>query len=239
MLSYFGRFDTTELAAIRQTDKKTRLYNQLTSLEKNEKVAKFLKLLNSYRVKSEIMSVYDLLWDVIYNTGYYDYVKTMPAGERRQANLDMLLYRAAQFEKTSYSGLFNFLRYIERMKKFEVEIGEASLLGENDNLVRVMSIHKSKGLEFPVVILTGMGKKINNKDAAGDVVIDRELGIGTNVVRVKERTKSQTIIKSAVSKKIIRDNISEEMRILYVAMTRAREKLFITGTVKDLSLIHI
>ena len=233
MLSYFGRFDTTELAAIRQTDKKTRLYNQLTSLEKNEKVAKFLKLLNSYRVKSEIMSVYDLLWDVIYNTGYYDYVKTMPAGERRQANLDMLLYRAAQFEKTSYSGLFNFLRYIERMKKFEVEIGEASLLGENDNLVRVMSIHKSKGLEFPVVILTGMGKKINNKDAAGDVVIDRELGIGTNVVRVKERTKSQTIIKSAVSKKIIRDNISEEMRILYVAMTRAREKLFITGTVKD------
>lgn len=96
-----------------------------------------------------------------------------------------------------------------------------------------MSIHKSKGLEFPVVILTGMGKKINNKDAAGDVVIDRELGIGTNVVRVKERTKSQTIIKSAVSKKIIRDNISEEMRILYVAMTRAREKLFITGTVKD------
>lgn len=233
MLSYFGRFDTTELATIRQTDKKTRLYNQLTSLEKNEKVAKFLKLLNSYRVKSEIMSVYDLLWDVIYNTGYYDYVKTMPAGERRQANLDMLLYRAAQFEKTSYSGLFNFLRYIERMKKFEVEIGEASLLGENDNLVRVMSIHKSKGLEFPVVILTGMGKKINNKDAAGDVVIDRELGIGTNVVRVKERTKSQTIIKSAVSKKIIRDNISEEMRILYVAMTRAREKLFITGTVKD------
>ena len=89
MLSYFGRFDTAELATIRQTDKKTRLYNQLTSLENNEKVAKFLKLLNSYRVKSEIMSVYDLLWDVIYNTGYYDYVKTMPAGERRQANLDI------------------------------------------------------------------------------------------------------------------------------------------------------
>lgn len=275
LLSYFGRFDTRELAFLRTEGKKEKIYTQLVRLvqenqnpvqESNKperenqtpqressvesggfkpesdgeyrdnvrrKAAAFLELLDKYRGKSEIMSVHDLLWEVLYDTGYYDYVGTMPAGRRRQANLDMLLDRAGAFERTSYKGLFNFLRYIEKLKKFDVEIGEASLLGENDNLVRVMSIHKSKGLEFPVVILAGMGKKINHRDASGEVVIDRQLGIGANVIRLSERTKKQTLIKSAISRKIIRENISEEMRILYVAMTRAREKLIITGTVSD------
>lgn len=263
LLSYFGRFNTRELALLRAGNKKEKIYTQLRQLagefkgaklqnldmdsvsspaqasedkaedEVRRKAAEFLELLVKYRVKSEIMSVYDLLWEVLYDTGYYDYAGTMPAGERRQANLDMLLEKARAYERTSYKGLFNFLRYIEKLKKFDVEIGEASLLGENDNLVRVMSIHKSKGLEFPVVILAGMGKKINQKDASGEVVIDQQLGIGANVIRLSERTKNSTLIKSAISRKIIRDNISEEMRILYVAMTRAREKLIITGTVSD------
>lgn len=263
LLSYFGRFDTRELALLRAGNKKEKIYTQLRRLagefkgakpqnkdmggvtsparapedkaedEVRRKASEFLELLVEYRMKSEIMSVYDLLWEVLYDTGYYDYAGTMPAGERRQANLDMLLEKARAYERTSYKGLFNFLRYIEKLKKFDVEIGEASLLGENDNLVRVMSIHKSKGLEFPVVILAGMGKKINQKDASGEVVIDQQLGIGANVIRLSERTKNSTLIKSAISRKIIRDNVSEEMRILYVAMTRAREKLIITGTVPD------
>ena len=249
LLSYFGRMDTEELTKLRTADKKSKLYEQLKRLtEQNaeemqevqppqeaqiiQKAAGFLKMLCKYRDKAEIMSVHDLLWDILYDTGYYDYVGTMPAGSRRQANLDILLERAAAFENTSYKGLFNFLRYIERMQKFEVDFAEASMLGENEDLVRIMSIHKSKGLEFPVVILAGMGKKINLRDASGEVVIDQQLGVGTNVVRLADRTKNATLIKAAVSQKLIRDSISEEMRVLYVAMTRAREKLIMTGTVK-------
>ena len=121
-----------------------------------EKIISFVEALEVFRQKSELMSIYSLLWEVMYNTGYYDYVGTMPAGKARQANLDLLLSRASSFESTSYNGLFNFLRYVQRMQKFEVDFGEASILGENENLVRVMSIHKSKGLEFPVVFVAGM-----------------------------------------------------------------------------------
>lgn len=242
LLSYFGRLDTKELAQIRSVDKSRRLYTQLENLaddpqdqirpETVQKVRIFLERLGGYRERAERMAVHDLVWAVLYDTGYYDYVGTMPAGARRQANLDILLTRAAAFEQTSYKGLFHFLRYIERMQKFDVDFGEASVLGENENLVRVMSIHKSKGLEFPVVILAGLGKKINLRDAAGEVVIDQQLGVGADVVRLSQRTKNPTVIKAAIRQKLIRDCISEEMRILYVAMTRAREKLIMTGTVK-------
>lgn len=245
LLSYFGRLNTEELTRIRAGDKKTCLYGQLKTWAEapdlpgtsensgiSQKIQIFLGRLEEYRDMAERMAVHDLLWKVIYDTGYYDYVGTMPAGERRQANLDILLERAGAFEQTSYKGLFNFLRYIERMQKFDVDFGEASVLGENEDLVRVMSIHKSKGLEFPVVILAGLGKKMNQRDAAGEVVIDQQLGVGTNVVRLEKRTKNPTLIKAAVSQKRMRDSISEEMRILYVAMTRAREKLIMTGTVK-------
>lgn len=233
LLSYFGRMDTKELSEIRVVDKRVKLYNQLKESD-NQKAKAFLELLYQYREKSEYMSVYDLIWDVMYNTGYYDYVGTMPAGKRRQANLDILMEKARAYESTSYQGLFNFLRYIERLKKYNVELGEASLLGSNDNVVRIMSIHKSKGLEFPVVILTGMGKKLNHADALGNVIVHQELGIGADLIDLEKRTMQPTLIKNAISKSIIKEDISETMRVLYVAMTRAREKLFITGTVSNL-----
>ena len=242
--SYFCYLTAQELAALKNSSKDTDLYTAVIEYRSHEgeegfdtelsvKIDKFLDFVDAYRKKASYMPIHELIKDLIYDTEYIVYAASKKNGKRRMANLDMLVNKAAEYENTSLHGLFNFLRYIDKLQKYEVDMGEADTMSENDDVVRIMSIHKSKGLEFPVVILTGMGKKINNKDAAGDVVIDRELGIGTNVVRVKERTKSQTIIKSAVSKKIIRDNISEEMRILYVAMTRAREKLFITGTVKD------
>ena len=233
LLSYFGRMDTKELSEIRVTDKRVKLYIQLKESD-NPKAKAFLELLYRYREKSEYMSVYDLIWDVMYNTGYYDYVGTMPAGKRRQANLDILMEKARAYESTSYQGLFNFLRYIERLKKYNVELGEASLLGSNDNVVRIMSIHKSKGLEFPVVILTGMGKKLNHADALGSVIVHQELGIGADLVDLEKRTIQPTLIKNAISKSIIKEDISETMRVLYVAMTRAKEKLFITGMVSNL-----
>lgn len=239
MLSYFGNFSAEEFAKIRIKNKTKKLYEVLKEISEeeneplNKKVVEFLKILDKYRVKAELMPIYDFLWQVLYETGYYYYVGTMPAGKRRQANLDILLERAAAFENTSYNGLFNFLRYVERMQKFEVDLGQAAVSGENDDIVNVMSIHKSKGLEFPVVIVAGMGKKLNLRDAAEELVIEQNLGIGTNVVNLDKRTKRPTIIKAAISRKLTRDSISEEMRVLYVAMTRAREKLIMLGTCKD------
>lgn len=232
LLSFFGGLTAEELTKLRMKDSSKSLYEAVKESD-DEKVVTFLTKLNAFRDKSELLTVSDLLWELIYDTGYYDYVGTMPAGTQRQANLDMLLSKAAAFEKTSYSGLFQFLRYIERLQKYEVDFAEASVLGENENLVRVMSIHKSKGLEFPVVILAGMGKQVNQMDSRGEVIIDTELGVGTNVVHLDKRTKNATFIKSAVSRKLVRESISEELRVLYVAMTRAREKLFMTGIVKD------
>ena len=232
MLSFFGRFTTEELTQIRMKDTTKHLYDVMQESD-DEKVVQFLKQLDSFREKAERYPVSDVLWELMYDTGYYHYAGTMPAGTQRQANLDMLYTKAAAFEKTSYSGLFQFLRYIERLKKYEVDFAEASVLGENENLVRVMSIHKSKGLEFPVVILAGMGKSINQMDSRGEVVLDTDFGVGTNVVHLDKRIKNPTLLKSAVSQKLIQETISEELRVLYVAMTRAREKLYMIGTVKD------
>lgn len=203
-------------------------YEDLTGLA--YKCREFLDKFADFRAHSRLVTIYDLLWDIVYNTGYYDYVGTMPAGKKRQSNIDVLLDKASYFEGTSYSGLFNFLRYIERLQKYDIELTDSSGTGNSGDAVRVMSIHKSKGLEFPVVIMAGLNKQINKKDARNRLVIDQELGIGTDYVNLDKKTRTQTIIKGAVSRKILRDTISEEERVLYVAMTRAREKLIMVGS---------
>ena len=197
------------------------------------KCALFLAKLTEYRDKSSVEPLYDLCWEMIYDSGYYDYVGTMPAGAQRQANLNVLLERAAGYGKSSYSGLFNFLRYIERLKKFDEDFAEGAASLDNENLVRIMSIHKSKGLEFPIVILAGAHKSINFMDATAPVLVDQNLGIAVDYVDLERRTKTPTIIKGAMARSIVRESIAEEERLLYVAMTRAREKLIITGVVKD------
>lgn len=234
VLSYFGGFDTIELSLIRGNEKKKNLYTQFVEhKDSDKKVNAFIETLERYRQLSELLSVYELLWKIIYDTGYYDFVGTMPAGKRRQANLDILLQRAQIFENTSYRGLFNFLRYIERLKAFDDSVEEASFLSENDNLVRVMTIHKSKGLEFPIVILAGMGKQLNFSDTRKKALADQKLGIGLDNINLEKRTRSSTIFKDAIIRKNKIDTISEEMRVLYVALTRAKEKLYITGSDKS------
>lgn len=246
MMSYFSNFDSADLARIRIFSKNKEysgrsLYFQVQEIAQEKEACEelsfkckaFIEMLEGWRIKNDYLGVYDLLWEIIFDTGYYDYVSTMPAGQRRQANLDILLEKALAFEKTSYSGLFNFLRYIDRLQKFEIDFSEGDVSGISDNLVRVMSIHKSKGLEFPVVILAGMHKKINQSDKSGRIVIDQTYGIGADYINIDKRTVSPTINKTAISRIIGRETVSEEQRILYVAMTRAREKLYMTGIVED------
>ena len=255
MMSYFGGFTAAELGMVRKlgrehADKNTHnnLYEHLKAVavlggadkiqetdvkQLSGKCALFLAKLTEYRDKSSVESLYDLCWEMIYDSGYYDYVGTMPAGTQRQANLNVLLERAAGYGKSSYSGLFNFLRYIERLKKFDEDFAEGAASLDNENIVRIMSIHKSKGLEFPIVILAGAHKSINFMDATAPVLVDQNLGIAVDYVDLKRRTKTPTIIKGAMARRIVRESIAEEERLLYVAMTRAREKLIITGVVKD------
>lgn len=192
------------------------------------KLEAFWVLLCRCREKAAYLSIHELLYDLYEETGYYNYISAMPAGEVRGANLDMLVEKASSYEKTSYTGLFHFIRYIENLKKYDTDFGEASLAGE-ENTVRVMSIHKSKGLEFPVVFLAGMGKKFNKQDAYGKILIDPDLGIGTDYLDLEHRLKAPTLKKHVLRRKMELDAMGEELRVLYVAMTRAKEKLVMTG----------
>jgi len=197
------------------------------------KAAAFLEKLEKWRDMSLYMSTDQLLWQLYNETGYFAMVGAMPAGEQRQANLRILFERARQFEETSYKGLFNFIYFIDKLKSSRGDMGSAKILGENENVVRIMSIHKAKGLEFPVVFLCGCGKQFNIQDTYKSILLHQELGFGPDVVHHRRRLAYPSIPKQAIREKIYTENLSEEMRILYVAMTRAREKLIITGAVGD------
>ncbi len=194
------------------------------------KIRRFARMLETFRMESTYLPIHELIYRVYERTGYYNYVSAMPAGQTRRANLDMLVEKAAAYEKTSYKGLFHFIRYIESLKKFNTDFGEASIAGEEENTVRIMSIHKSKGLEFPVVFLAGMGKKFNRQDTYGKVLIDPELGIAVDYIDLDYRLKATTLKKNVLRRKMELESLGEELRVLYVAMTRAREKLVMTGT---------
>ena len=174
--------------------------------------------------------MHELLWKILDRTGYGDYVAAMPGGAQRRANLDMLIEKARAYEATSYKGLFHFVRYIEQLQKYDVDYGEASIEDEYADTVRVMTIHKSKGLEFPVVITAGMGKRFNMQDARSAVALHAGMGVGLDAVNLEYRTKIPSIIKKVIQKEEALESLGEELRVLYVALTRAKEKLIITGT---------
>jgi len=197
---------------------------------------KLLKFYKKYRQLRQLVPdtpIHELIEIILRETGYGHYVAAMPAGNRRTANLNMLLEKATAYEKTSYKGLFHFVRYIDELQKYDVDFGEADMVGENEDVVRIMSIHKSKGLEFPIVIVSGMGKNFNKQDTRSKMVLHPELGIGLDYMDGKKRIKSPTIAKKAIAKQIELENLGEELRVLYVALTRAKEKLILTGTLKD------
>ena len=191
-------------------------------------------LMERLRGEARHLPIHELLYRVYRESGYYDYVSAMPAGETRRANLDMLVEKAAAYESTSYKGLFHFVRYIEKLKKFDTDFGEASVAGEQDNTVRIMSIHKSKGLEFPVVFLAGLGKRFNKQDAYGQIPLDADLGAAADFLDLELRVKAPTLKKQALKRRTELETMGEELRVLYVAMTRAKEKLIMTAADKSL-----
>lgn len=230
-----------ELADIKCIGKDKKIYEACAEYAENGeddtlrgKLRDFLFLLEEMRRKVPYTPIHELLTEILERTGYSGYAAALPGGEQRKANLQMLIEKAVDFESTSYRGLFHFVRYIQQLQKYEVDFGEVNIQGESADTVRIMSIHKSKGLEFPIVFVSGMGKKFNQSDSRAALVLHAGLGIGADVIRPSRREKSASVQKQVLRKALAMENLAEEMRVLYVALTRAKEKLILTGAVDKL-----
>lgn len=241
LTSYFGRISEQELAIIKSEYQDRTFYEAVLlycesgeKKEIREKLGTCFGQMECFRKQASYMPMHELLRKIIEDTGYGDFVSAMPGGEQRKANLSMLLEKAKIFEATSYKGVFHFIRYIEQLRKYDVDYGEAALEDEQSDTVRVMTIHKSKGLEFPIVFVAGMGKRFNMQDVRSSVLLHAGLGIGLDAVDLEKRTKSPSLVKKVIQKEEAVDSLGEELRILYVAFTRAKEKLIITGTIANL-----
>lgn len=243
MQSVFGGFTQEEIAQIRSggeghSRKRMTLYEALKEVaqsgrtedtELSQKADTFLQRIDHYRDLTPFTSIRDLLQRILDDHDYLNYVTALPAGSKRRANVEMLLTKASAFEKTSYFGLFHFIRYMEQLEKYDVDYGEADTLDENADVVRIMSIHKSKGLEFPVVFVSGLSKRFNMQDANQSLIVDMDLGVAVDYVDSVRRIKNKTLRRAVLSAKMKEDNLAEELRVLYVALTRAREKLILTA----------
>ncbi len=241
--SVIGGFSDNELIEIKLNGgKKATFYekvqealiNEQTSESIKEKISKFLMEIDNWRKENEYLPLNELIWKIYMDTGFYNYVSLMPNGAIRQANLKLLFEKAKDYEKASFQGLFHFIRFIDELRVSNSDMDSAKIIGENENVVRIMSIHKSKGLEFPVAILTSTSKKFNLRDVASPILINQDLGFGIQFIDCERKIQYPTLTKLALAQKITIETLSEEMRILYVALTRAKEKLIITGLEKDL-----
>ena len=232
MKSIFGGFREEEIAFIRAKAPSGLLWEAVLSSE-DEKCRGFVTLLGKYRDMSVYMTVRELLNKITDDFHYIEYVNAMPAGAKRRANVEELMNKASAFEQMSFHGLFSFIRYIEQCEKYNVDYGEADVLSENADVVRLMTIHKSKGLEFPVVFVAGLSKQFNRQDLKENIIMDTDLGLGCRYIDVNRRTTSKGLRYNAVAEKLNLDMVSEEERLLYVALTRAKEKLIMTAGVTD------
>ncbi len=193
----------------------------------------FYKTYETLRQKTGELPIHELIMQIFSATGYLDYVSLLPAGQKRAANLKMLVEKAIAYEQTSYKGLFHFIRYINLLEKYEIDFGEADATGENADVVHIMTIHKSKGLEFPVVFVSGLAKKFNLSDSKDKMVVHANLGLGLIEMQQKPKRKIASLLRTEIAEYLKRESLGEELRVLYVALTRAKEKLILTGTVKS------
>ncbi len=241
LYSPIGGFTSDELAQIRLMDKKATMYTASLiygeeggNEDLKRKLKAFLDVLHILRSMVKYTPIHELIQEILDMTGYAYYVMAMPGGDRRKANIDMLVSQAVSFEKGSYSGLFHFIRYIEKLQKYDVDYAEAAVSGEQEDIVRIMSIHKSKGLEFPVVFVSGLSKQFNMQDQRSSILFHADYGVGPDYIDVKNRTKIPTLLKKVIQRTTHIDNMGEELRVLYVAMTRAKEKLIMSGYLKSI-----
>ena len=238
--SNIGGFDDNELIQIRLADRKCTFYEAMLKArlvvkeELRNKIEKLLSDLEMWRKEEQYLALDELIWKIYIDTGFYHYVSLLTNGNIRQANLKLLFEKAKQYEKASFKGLFNFINFIDKVKTSSGDLGSAKLIGENENVIRIMSIHKSKGLEFPIVFLCGTGKKFNMQDLNKPILLDQDIGFGPKLIDSERKVEYNTLAKEAIRIKSKRETVSEEMRVLYVALTRAKEKLIITGVSKDL-----
>ncbi len=214
------------------------LYVEEFSDELAVKLRNFLRILSELKNAKANMSISELIWKALKDTGYYSYAIAMPAGNKRKANLNMLLEKADKFEKGYYKGLFNFLRYIEKMKLNDVDFGEANILGDEDDVVRIISMHKSKGLEYPIVFVSGLGKQFNIQERKNNLIVHSDYYLASMLVDNNNRFKRNSYIRDSFRTILKAESMSEELRILYVAMTRAKERLFLTGCELDMEKIE-
>ena len=239
--STIGKFTDNDLIEIRLVDRNCDFYEALLkariSAEGNlkNKIEDILGKLEKWREEQEYKTLDELIWQIYIDTGYYNYVGLLPNGALRQANLKILFEKAKQYESASFKGLFNFINFIDKLKGNNGDMASAKLIGENEDVIRIMSIHKSKGLEFPIVFLCAAQKSFNMKDLNENILLHQDMGFGPTFIDIENKIKFNTLAKEAIKIKSKEEIISEEERILYVALTRAKEKLIITGRRKDLS----
>ncbi len=241
MRSPIGGFDADDMIRIR-TKGKGRMFYQAVHEYMNQqedgltqRLKAFYKKLEDWQKAARYLPMEDFIWKLYSESGYFAYVSAMPGGAQRQANLQLLLERARQFQQTSIRGLFQFIRFIDSLQSNSGDMGVAKTLGENENVLIITSIHKSKGLEFPIVMVSGLGKRFNLKDTNESILFHKDLGLGPKYVNPETRQSCDTIAKTSMKQVIRLESLSEEMRILYVAMTRAKDRLILTGSVRDLS----
>jgi len=232
-------FTDNDLITIRLTDRNCNFYEALIKTrlicdgDLKNKIESFLEKLEKWKSISQYMPLDEFIWQIYLDTGYYQYVGLLPNGAMRQANLKTLFEKAKQYEKASFKGLFNFIQFIDKLKKQNGDLASAKLIGENEDVIRIMSIHKSKGLEFPVVFLCNSHKKFNMQDLNDNILLHQDIGFGPTIMDTTRKIKYSSIAKDAIKLKMKQETLSEEQRILYVALTRAKEKLYITGRSKD------
>ena len=235
----FG-FSDNDLIEIRLCDKKSCFYESMlkarlsVNSELRHKIDNVIETIEQWKKAEKYTPLNELIWKIYVDTGFLNYVSLLPNGNLRQANLKMLFEKAKQYEKASFKGLFNFINFIDKVKTSSGDLSSAKIIGENDDVVRIMSIHKSKGLEFPVVFLASTGKKFNLRDLNTPILLHQDIGFGPQFIDCEKRIEYSTLAKEAIKIIAKKETISEEMRVLYVALTRAKEKLIITGISKDI-----
>lgn len=241
MRSEIWHFSVNELAGIRAActercsyhDAVLRYAEDGPDTVLRQKCRDALSDLAAWRQEARLIPLEELVWKLMLDTGFYIAMGAMPSGSRRQANLRALCDKALAYRKAQGGSLYSFVQYIDAVKQHKVAMGQVKMAAEGDDTIRIMTIHKSKGLEFPMVLLAGFCRRLNYTRPGSEIAVHKDIGIGFPLVNYEESWMKTTLIQNIIRVKLHREEVEEEKRILYVAMTRAKDILYILGMVDD------